>query len=160
MAKQKIGSTNFKLRKEHIKKAYECGRKGLPRKYMMQRLGSNETTWYSYNKTHKRCSELPEDEFNQLPELDQLKTKFVQAFNDGFAEFAEQAVVHINTTEDERLRLEYLARLDNKTFGPKSSVDLEDLDIKIRKEYGHKAADAVLEVLEQADDMEAEEDEN
>ena len=144
MAKLKL-----ELNEELIDRTYELAKKGHTKKYIAMGLGIHEETFWRWQKKSRIAEKKSPD---SRSDKDNLFVRFYTAYKKGYFEWCDKMMQKVDDVQDWQAAMTRLERRDYRTFARKQGIDIEDLEVKVRKEFGDEAADKILDVLEEADE--------
>ena len=129
-----------------IERVYQLARSGLIKSELIKFLPFSEVTWYNYQRLWTQHQDSSEEEIQALPNRDRKAIEMIQAFHDGHQTYLDTELNHFSKSTDTRIRWRLFERAV-KAYQLKKGVDMEDLDLQLRREFGDKKTEAILDIL-------------
>ena len=137
---------SYIIDREMINKIYELGSYGLLKSLIIEALPISQSMFYDCQKIHRIYKNKSYDEKMELSTREKLQYEFMEAFEQGRRKCLEDNLKILQQTTDIRVRLQMIQRIF-PDFQMKKKIDLEELDLQLRKEFGSQKTEAVIELL-------------
>ena len=147
MAKKRGAKLKLMSQPELMDKVFELARMGHFKNMICIGLGIEINTFFNWERKAKAAIEKKEEDRTVE---DILYIQFMEQYHGGRQACQNDQLKKIGEAQDWKAASWMLERMD-KQWQKKTPVDLEDLYIRIKKDYDEQTAEEVTDVLERAD---------
>lgn len=145
MAAKSKGGPKHKITQKLIDNAYKWGSVGLIKREFIKFMPFTEQRYYDYQKIALKHKDTPAAERKQLKDVEQKAIELFESYQLGRQRYIEKSLTEFSEAE---IRIKWrLFERSVPSYQLKKLVDMEDLDVQLRREFGDKKTEAVLDIL-------------